>query len=228
MRRRTVGLLTILVLAVGAGLGYAYYNNINLNLMLAKLVQPVDKQDDKPKFSKTDIRMDGRIVHIMAGSGARGTGAVIGPYSIITVAHVVEDQDMVMVDVGLHDFVWRGARVVGFLKGSPEDIVLLQLLGDEPIEGKYFRLKTGYQQPSYVVTHRGIFMWQPGVITPGDSGSPILNPSGDVIGLVHGYYIATRVGIIATFRRPAWKRPTFEFPIPLPPAPQPEPEKAEK
>lgn len=169
-----------------------------------KIVVPSAVEVEKPNFPKTGVRVSGRVVHILAGP-ARGTGAVIGPYSIITVAHVVRNESVVMVDVGRRVFKWKAARVVGFLHASPEPIVLLHLLGDKRIEGHYFRLRTGYKSPSYVITPRGVFDWQPGAITPGDSGSPVLNLSGDVIGLVHGYRTSNKKSIHTSFSRLVWK-----------------------
>jgi hypothetical protein len=211
----------ITILAIGSVCGYAYYADIDVkklyNIFGARVedVYIPEKEDApsiKPLFPKTGPIFQGKVVHILSGSGVRGTGAVIGPFSIITVAHVVTNQDVVLVDVGEFDIAWQGARVVGFIRGTPEDIVLLQLLGDDGIKGDYFRLRTGYKQASHVVTTRGVFNWQPGILTPGDSGSPILNPSGDVIGLVHGYYIFNRIGIPALFTRVVWVDPKAPIP----------------
>ena len=229
MTKRLAALLVVLALTAAGG-GYFYYARVDVVGKISKLLerspQKVEVEAPEPKkpFPKTAVRFSGRIVHVMSGIGVRGTGAVIGPYLIITAAHVIKNQDVVLVDVGIDDYNWKGARVVAFLKASTEDIVLLQLLGDEPIEGNYFRMKTGNRTPRYVVTHRGVFNWQPGIVTPGDSGCPILNANGDVIGVVHGHYTMSRKNIPALFKRVKWVNP-YKVRVHVKPKPKAKPKK---
>jgi len=131
-----------------------------------------------------------------------GVGAVIGRKLIITVNHVLKGQRIVLINVGIWEKKWVAAKVVGWLNGHPEHIALLQIIGDHSFPDKRFFKLRGFNLPRYIVTPKGVFDWMPGVISPGDSGSAVIDIDGNLIGLIHGYTSFSRRGIFAFFTKP--------------------------
>lgn len=138
-----------------------------------------------------------------------GRGAVVGDRWVLTVEHVLQGRDRVFVATG-RDGGWVEARVVRREAGDPEAMVLLEVVVDEGVYGlllgfggfeadAVLRSRTG-GAPSAVLTARGPLAWQPGVLAPGDSGSPVVDDAGRLVGLVSGrrgdvgVYVAVRDG----------------------------------
>ncbi len=127
--------------------------------------------------------------------GARaGRGAVVSDRHVLTVEHVLEGQDRVFVAT-VGNGGWVAARVVRRERGNPEPLVLLEL----EVDGGAYGLLLGFDgfdaddvlapgtgAPATVVTGRGQLAWAPGVLQPGDSGSPVLDAAGTLIGIVSG------------------------------------------
>lgn len=112
-----------------------------------------------------------------------GVGAPIDSRTIATAAHVVNE--------GLE------AKILGhrirkidtiYHRDMIEPIVLLRIqdtfrFGPDEI----FKRAVGDLKPDRVITLRGIFPWDIYEVVGGDSGSPILNKSGELIGLIYGW-----------------------------------------
>lgn len=127
--------------------------------------------------------------------GARaGRGAVVGDRHVLTVEHVLQGQERVFVAT-TGDGGWVAARVVRRERGDPEALVLLELDVDEGAYGLLLGfdgfeaesvLSTGGGSPATILTGRGRLPWAPGVLAPGDSGSPVLDATGALVGIVSG------------------------------------------
>jgi len=134
-------------------------------------------------------RVTGRTVSISSNKGL-GSGAIIGGRTVVTVAHVIGKQRIVLIDVGRDVRKWVPAVVMGHIHAAPENIVILQLMtNDRFLSGESFTIGTGIKIPLMMVTSRGVFPWNPGSVVPGDSGSAVLNLDGELIGLVTGYTV---------------------------------------
>ncbi len=173
---------------------------------------PSVKSKTKPKIVKIELepepqdkypqptRITGRVVYVSV-NGILGSGAVLDSKIVLTVAHVIKKQQMAMVDVGKFERKWAAARVVGRIHAKPEDIIILQLVGEDSFPKiEYFKRGAGLPLPSVMVTTKGVFPWNPGSIVSGDSGSPVLNIDGELIGLVVGYRVPGKQGVAAIFR----------------------------
>lgn len=126
---------------------------------------------------------------------ATGSGVVIGPYLVLTAAHVVEEAQWIKVGDGVATLVWIG--------GEDLDVALLRV--DTPIETKPVRINCAPLQ-------EGTKLWAVGfpltvlpkivvegtVVTdelyenmnlatlamiPGMSGGPVFNEKGELVGL---------------------------------------------
>lgn len=205
--------LTLTLVLVGLIGYYVYVNGIELpnkddtNINTEEIAQVTSSLNislPEPPETKVElpqsVRITGISVSISAG-GAMGSGAVISNNIVLTVQHVIGEQTMAMIDIGRYTNKWVPARVVGKLKATGEDVVVLQLIGKHKFDnGQHFRVGTGFRLPRWMVTPRGVYDFNPGVIVPGDSGGAILNIHGELIGLVTGYMHKDRRSVITLFR----------------------------
>lgn len=161
---------------------------------------PVITEIPKTPYPQS-TRVTGRVVYVSPGGGSLGSGVVIDSRTVLTIAHVVKDQKMMMVDVGRAQRKWVPAIVVGRIHAVPEDIVILKLTGPEYfLQIDHFKRGPGIPLPMMMVTPKGAFAWNPGAVVPGDSGGAVLNIDGELIGLVVGYKIVGKEGVAAIFR----------------------------
>lgn len=142
-----------------------------------------------PCFGGTVVRL--------GGSDWIGTGFVVGRHLVMTVGHCVPRGSEVWVgsasfraSVVSRSKMLRGCTVHG-ITGDKDDVVLL--LTQQPWkESDYFEMFPG-GRPWSVSTLRYDFRIFVGAVVPGDSGSPVLDKEGRVVGLVWGR-ILPRVG----------------------------------
>lgn len=127
-------------------------------------------------------------------SGRGGCGAVLGPRTVLTVAHVLGDATAGWVCVE-RDAGWRLARVIRTLPSTPEDLLVLELEPDQGPAANLFGW-TGFDverwllpapgaSPARVGAPSGTWRWGT-ALAPGDSGSPVLSSDGELVGLVSG------------------------------------------
>lgn len=123
-----------------------------------------------------------------------GCGAVVGPRTVLTVEHLLPGATRAFVRVG-HDGGWREAQVVARIPARPEPLVLLELEAGEGALAELFGF-TGFPEerwltgnpggePALVADASGTWRW-PAPLEPGDSGAPVLDADGALIGLVSG------------------------------------------
>jgi len=114
-----------------------------------------------------------------------GRGVIIGPDEVLTIGHVIKKHTGCSVD-------GKPARVVKWIvdhqtETGEDGLVLLKtqdkIFGPERIAKISKRVTQGY----IYLSQRGVELWPCG-LRPGDSGSPILNDKGEVIGLVRAVY----------------------------------------
>lgn len=143
--------------------------------------------------------VEGRSVVVgVEGSGLQGRGAVVGANLVLTVDHVVRRAGQVLVGT-CRNGGWVKARVVQRIAASPEPLVLLELDLDSGWYGTLlgftgFDVEDSYAQnpggrATHVATRRGLHPWGPRVgvrLRPGDSGSPVLDGKGRLVGLLTG------------------------------------------
>jgi hypothetical protein len=135
------------------------------------------------------------VVRLEAWTGGRG--AVIGPDRVLTVAHVVggaaPDDLYVVVHPGGYGHV--RARPVLRRRAAPESLVVLEVETRQGLLGDLLgfagfapgdRFAPGRGAPARIDTRRGLAAFQGAALEPGDSGSPILDAQGGLVGLLSG------------------------------------------
>jgi len=138
----------------------------------------------------------GRTVDVRVGFGDSGRGAVVGPSSVLTVAHVVGSADEAWVSTTRDGEGWVRAKVRERLRAHPEELVVLELELDDGLFGALLGFDGFSSADCYpaesagsaarVGTRRGVRRWEAGALRPGDSGAPVVDDSGRLVGLVTG------------------------------------------
>jgi S1-C subfamily serine protease len=152
------------------------------------------------KFTRTGQTLaPGRSVVVTGEWQDRtGRGAVISSRHVLTVAHVVGAETVAWVGTSRRKggrAGWVKARVLKRIAASPEPLVVLELDVDDGLFGALLGF-TGFSaadcydhgrgSPQAVALGRGLHPWAPGVLSPGDSGAPVLDRNGNLLGLVTG------------------------------------------
>lgn len=116
-----------------------------------------------------------------------GNAAVIGRNRILTAHHVANLHD----ELTVRTLKWPNTykifkiiEVVGLL-GAPEPYSILECLDYKFCKFNIFKIGKG--APCEVITHRGTFIWEEYIAEKGDSGSPVVNDDGELIGVVYGH-----------------------------------------
>lgn len=133
-------------------------------------------------------------VSVAPETGRGGCGAIVGPRSVLTVAHVLNGARQAWVMVG-RDGGWTRARVVRELPSSPENLVVLEVSAESGSAASLFGF-TGFEperqlalapgaEPARVGCPSGTWRWG-AELRPGDSGAPVLSSQGELVGLVTG------------------------------------------
>ncbi|MBX3471018.1 MAG: hypothetical protein KF878_29475 [Planctomycetes bacterium] len=166
-----------------------------------------------------------------AGDSAAGRAAVVGADLVLTVRHVLPATGLPPQD-GVEAWVFTGrggggrvpGRVVGAIPARPEPVLVVRVDVDDgpfaalvgfPGFSPDRRYVMGAGPPEQVETARGRAPLLRARLRPGDSGSPVLDASGGLVGLLCG--VRDGVPALAPIRgadlRPYERR--------LPPAPAP-------
>jgi len=120
-------------------------------------------------------------VAITTGHG-RGRGAITGLRTVLTVEHVVGASSEV--EVATSSFGWTRARVVRKIAAAPESIVELELDGEAFDASRV--AEPGEGTAAWIVAARGPIAWG-AAVRQGDSGSPVMDSTGRLVGLIVGY-----------------------------------------
>ena len=139
------------------------------------------------------------VLKVKSG-GSQGNGVILSSDTLLTVKHLVKDP----LDVKIwywRDNRWRKnkgywirAEVVREIPTRGfEPLVLLRVPGYKKNPGffdwKGFKKKDTYKlgintSPYKIITGRRSFLWGKECIRPGDSGSPVVNEKGNLVGLI--------------------------------------------
>ncbi len=134
-------------------------------------------------------------VRVRAADGRVGHAAIVERDRVVTVAHVVGAATTAWVDVG-RSGAWVEARVVQRIAHVPEELVVLEVARDAGWLGAVAGF-TGFAeervlQPapeaphSHVLTTRGLLALATAELRPGDSGAPVVDERGRLVGLLSG------------------------------------------
>jgi len=119
-----------------------------------------------------------------------GHGAIVAPNRVVTVQHVVGERQTVSVATrGAGG--WVEAKVARVIPAVPEPLVELELPVSDSLFAfsgfaSYQVLERGLGLGSQIRTHRGARPLSGAYLRPGDSGAPILNAQGQLVGLLSG------------------------------------------
>lgn len=139
-----------------------------------------------------------------------GRGAVIGPDLVLTVKHVLPDGVQAYVSTAATGRGWIDATIVGELPASPEAVLVLRVETDRSALGQLLSFSgfsgqecytIGDGAPETIATARGDVRLLGGSLQPGDSGSPVVDRDGDLVGLLCGRNRG--VPVVATIDGPA-------------------------
>jgi len=147
---------------------------------------------------RTPAALDaGRAVTVRRGSGLEGRAAVIGPNTIVTVAHVPSPWEATWVGTR-RDGGWVEAAAVQHVPSHPESLIVLRVetTGDGVLSAVFgfpgfdaddaFACAAPGATPAWIDTERGVLPFATADLRPGDSGSPVLDAEGRLVGLLSG------------------------------------------
>lgn len=146
------------------------------------------------------VQVDVESAVEIRGQDSSGRGAIVARDRVLTVKHVVGEAESVAVATR-GGSGWVRGRVVRELPADPEPLVEIQLElaeGASSLVGfagfSSFRVLTpGLGGGTRVRTGRGVRSLSTATLLRGDSGSPILNDSGELVGLLSGRDMSGRV-----------------------------------
>ena len=152
--------------------------------------------DVEPSSAKANARDCGVTI---VSSDRKGRGVVVGTDKVLTVSHVVGDATEVTVVT--NDFGCTAkAKVTRRIRSEPEDLVELSVTREHGAfsftgfdSDRIARLGAG--DPAFTITATGLHGWARG-LKPGDSGSPVIDGQGTVVGLLVGMATGGR-GVLA-------------------------------
>jgi S1-C subfamily serine protease len=126
---------------------------------------------------------EGLIVPIRDTDGSTCRAAVIGKDIVVTLGHCIEDDTLYI----KHDGRWYTGTVIQRYKGRRDTIIVLRVEGAAWPEFEWFMLNPGGFPETTITKHTGKQRWFDAVSYPGDSGSPVLDEHGRLVGLVWGH-----------------------------------------
>ncbi len=148
----------------------------------------------------------GRVVKVCDGDPdkcfATGHGAIIGPHKVVTAYHVVDNSASKMeVQAHIARFYkhlkvkhWYPMEIEELIlyPGNREPIAVLRIDGEKYLwcHDDIFTVGTG--PPHIAITGRGKFLWSKYIPAKGDSGSPVVNKDGELVGVIWG----GKIGIV--------------------------------
>jgi len=129
------------------------------------------------------------VAHRADGSWTLGAGAVVRGGRVLTVAHVLHGATEIEAEVHGR-LISVEARVARRIRAVPEDLIELRLEESEGVLGfggfaAEDTLEVAAGEPSQLWASSGLFNL-PCATAPGDSGSPLLDPEGRLVGLLVG------------------------------------------
>lgn len=132
--------------------------------------------------------------------GGHGSAVHLGKGLYLTAAHVVADTETVTINGEPAEVLWKSDKDVALLKSAPSaqsyDLRCTPLVVGEEVTivgyplmspglytwGKIAGLDSGYPEINLMVID--------GMVAPGNSGGPVFDANGDVVGIVNALYTA--------------------------------------
>lgn len=135
---------------------------------------------------------EGTVVALKDTDGSRCRGNVIGSNYIVALGHCIEKTTLYVKDGA----IWRKATVVSSWKGRKDTVLVLRVEGATWPSTEWFTLAPGGSPDHTVTKYNGLQNWDGAISLAGDSGSPVMDDEGRLVGMVWGHYKNTKGAII--------------------------------
>lgn len=135
---------------------------------------------------------EGVSVALRDTDGSTCRGAIIGSDLIVTLGHCIEANTLYVRD----GVVWREATVIQRYDGIRDSVIVLRVDGVNWPESSWFVLNPDGAPALTLSFHNGVQVWDNAVSYPGDSGSPVVDSTGRLVGLIWGSRVDTHRAII--------------------------------
>jgi len=120
-------------------------------------------------------------------------GAIISDKHVVTLGHCIKLDHLMFVEHGEHK---SKANIVKIIAGEHDTIVLLEIEKPWWSMKDMFILNPGGEPYFTYTKHSGNVLWEGAKSLPGDSGSPVVDDEGRLVGLIWGHFKKSKNAII--------------------------------
>lgn len=136
---------------------------------------------------------EGAVVRVKNSNGASCNAAVIGKNLIVSVGHCLSTDSVLFV---FYRQKWHKATLVQKYEGDHDTIVVMCVPTVDWSMESWFALNPTGMPHLAITRHSGRVYWNSALSYPGDSGSPVIDRHGRLVGLIWGHYLNTNKAIV--------------------------------
>lgn len=140
----------------------------------------------------THSYQEGTIVALKNTDGGQCRGNVIGRNYIVALGHCIKTEILYVKD----GYFWRKATVVARWQGSRDLVLVLDVEGADWDSTEWFTLAPGATPASTITKYNGRQAWDSAISLKGDSGSPVMDDQGRLVGMVWGSIRKTKRALV--------------------------------
>jgi len=128
---------------------------------------------------------EGAAVRVRDTDGSHCNAAVIGKNLIVALGHCIDDGKTLYVR---YRSSWYKAEAIQTYQGEHDTIIVLRVESIEWEPESWFALNPGGTPHLALTHHSGRMYWHRALSYPGDSGSPVIDEQGRLVGLIWGHH----------------------------------------